>query len=96
MFSLNDEESRSLAQLGQRLRRRRLEHGEPQARVAARLGVSLPTYRKLEKGDPTAQVGTWARALRLYGSLSDLEALFPESLFDEGITRQRAPRRTSS
>lgn len=43
--------------------------------------------------DPTAQIGAWVRALRLYGDLGDLELLLPESLFDQDLTRQRAPRR---
>ncbi len=95
MFSLNDQESDALTLLGRALKRRRLVIDEPQSRTAARLGISLPTYRKLEKGDPTAQVGAWVRAIRLYGSLADLQALFPESLFDQADTRQRAPRRKS-
>jgi len=92
MFSINESEHSSLVNLGERLKRRRLQAREPQARAAARLGVSLPTYRKLEKGDPSAQIGTWVRALRLYGSLDPLDALLPESLFDAANDRQRAPR----
>ncbi|VAW77846.1 hypothetical protein MNBD_GAMMA13-896 [hydrothermal vent metagenome] len=93
MFSINDSERTALVELGERLKRRRLQAREPQARTAARLGVSLPTYRKLEKGDPSTQIGTWIRALRLYGSLDHLETLLPESLFDEANgRRQRAPR----
>jgi transcriptional regulator with XRE-family HTH domain len=93
MFSINEAESEALLLLGRRLKRRRLQAGEPQARVAARLGVSLPTYRKLEKGDSSAQIGTWVRAIRLYGVLKELETLFPESLFDAAEVRRRAPRR---
>ena len=92
MFSLTSEEAGALRQLGARLRRRRLQAGEPQLRAAGRIGVSLPTYRKLEQGDPGAQVGAWIRALRLYGNLDDLTPLFPETLFDEQAQRQRAPR----
>ena len=92
MFSLTSEEIESLRQLGARLRRRRLQAGEPQLRAAGRIGVSLPTYRKLEQGDPGAQIGVWIRALRLYGNLEDLTLLFPETLFDEQAKRQRAPR----
>ena len=95
MFSLNVQENEALITLGKLLKNRRLAKGETQSRTAARLGVSLPTYRKLEKGDPTAQVGSWVRAIRLYGSLADLEALFPQSLFDQADNRQRAPRRRS-
>ena len=92
MFAVIAEESEALAQLGTRLRRRRLQAGEPQLRAAARIGVSLPTYRKLEQGDPGAQIGVWVRALRLYGGLEDLALLFPESLFDESNRRQRVSR----
>jgi len=94
MFSIEQSEHAVLINLGERLKRRRLQAGEPQARAAARLGVSLPTYRKLEKADPSASIGTWIRALRLYGSLDPLDALLPESLFDEANSRQRAPRST--
>lgn len=93
MLSLTEVEVRALNALGERLRRRRLAASEPQLRAATRIGVSLPTYRKLEQGDATAQIGAWVRALRLYGSLSDLELLLPESLFERDTQRQRAPRR---
>ncbi|OGT89544.1 MAG: hypothetical protein A2514_03130 [Gammaproteobacteria bacterium RIFOXYD12_FULL_61_37] len=93
MFAITEAEASALSALGNRLRRRRLALGETQSRAAARLGVSLPTYRKLEYGDSSAQIGAWMRALRLFGSLDELDALFPESLFDEAAERQRAPRR---
>lgn len=93
MFSLIGTEEAALSALGQRLRRRRLAAAEPQTRAAARIGVSVPTYRKLEKGDPSVPAGPWIRALRLYGDLADLDLLFPESLFDQEQRRQRAPRR---
>ena len=95
MLDMTDDETTTLRDLGRRLRRQRLATAEPQARAAARIGVSLPTYRKLEQGDPTAQIGLWVRALRLYGGLTGLEQLLPESLFDQDETRQRAPRQTS-
>ncbi len=86
------DEAEALRRLGERLRRRRLRAGEPQVRAAARVGVSLPTYRKLEQGDPAVQVGHWVRALGLYGGLGDLALLLPESLFEEQAERRRAPR----
>ncbi|HAS52131.1 MAG TPA: hypothetical protein DCS21_10480 [Gammaproteobacteria bacterium] len=92
MFVTTELEQEALVALGERLRRRRLQAAEPQARAASRIGVSLPTYRKLEQGDPTAQIGPWVRALRLYGNLPDLDQLLPESLFECDQTRQRAPR----
>ncbi len=93
MFCLTDNESDSLSSLGQRLRRRRLAAAEPQTRAASRIGVSVPTYRKLEQGDPSAPIGVWVRALRLCGDLAALDGLLPESLFDRDEPRQRAPRR---
>lgn len=93
MLSFTEEETEALTTLGERLRRRRLLAGDQQDRAAARIGVSAPTYRKLEQGDPTAQVGAWIRAIRLYGSLADLAALLPQSLFDDEPERQRAPKR---
>lgn len=92
MFTLTDDEEEAVQRLGSRLRRRRLMLEERQVTAAARLGVSLPTLRKLEQGSPTVAIGTWVRAIRLYGSLGDLESLLTESLFDEAADRQRAPR----
>lgn len=92
MFSIIEIEQTMLSDLGHRLRRRRLAAGEPQTRAASRIGVSVPTYRKLEQGDPTVPIGAWVRALRLYGSLADLDLVLPESLFDQETPRQRAPR----
>lgn len=95
MFSTTEIEQERLVALGERLRRRRLQAADPQVRAASRIGVSLPTYRKLERGDPTAQIGLWIRALRLYGNLPDLDQLLPESLFECDQKRQRAPRQRS-
>ncbi|MBK5969416.1 MULTISPECIES: helix-turn-helix domain-containing protein [Thiorhodovibrio] len=93
MFALTDAEQATLTALGARLRRRRLLAEEPQFRAAARIGLSVPTYRKLEQGDPSAQIGAWLRAIRLYSALEDVATLIPESLFDADLSRQRAPRR---
>ena len=92
MFALTDTEQAALTALGARLRRRRLLAEEPQFRTAARIGLSVPTYRKLEQGDPSAQIGAWLRAIRLYSALEDVATLIPESLFDADLSRQRAPR----
>jgi hypothetical protein len=36
----------------------------------------------MERGNPGTGVGCWVRAIRLYGDLEQLEALFSGSLFD--------------
>lgn len=96
MFSDNIIES--LAGLGARLRAQRLLRNEPQSRFATRLGVSVPTLRRLEQGDPAAQIGHWLAALEVLGRLHEAEAwLAPQtSLFAAEAPapgRKRARRR---
>ena len=50
MISIDAKEK--LSRLGLRLLECRLGRNEPQERFAARLGVSIPTLRKMENGDP--------------------------------------------
>jgi transcriptional regulator with XRE-family HTH domain len=89
----------TLEQLGARLRAQRLLRNEPQARFAARIGVSVPTLRRLEQGDASAQIGHWLAALEVLGRLHEADAwLVPQtSLFAAAEpalpARQRARRR---
>lgn len=96
MFS--DNVTETLARMGARLRAERLARNEAQARFAARLGLSVPTLRRLEQGDASAQIGHWLVALELLDRLLEAEAwLAPRySLFDAAEApkaRQRARRR---
>lgn len=97
-----DNHHEALVQLGARLRAQRLMRNEPQARFAARLGVSVPTLRRLEQGDASAQIGHWLAALELLGRLHEAEAwLAPQaSLFAAAEPappqRQRARRRKAA
>ena len=91
-----------LQQLGDRLRAERLARNESQTRFAARIGVSVPTLRRMEQGDATAQIGHWLTALTLLGRIADAEALLAPrySLFDaaaqaEKPVRQRARRKAA-
>jgi transcriptional regulator with XRE-family HTH domain len=89
----------ALASLGARLRANRLARNEPQARFAARLGISVPTLRRMERGDPAAQIGHWLAALDILGRAGDLDGLLApsKSLFDAIAppkARQRARRRS--
>ncbi len=85
-----------LVELGQRLRTRRLQRNEKQLSMAARIGVSAPTYRKMEQGDPSTALGYWVRAIRLLGDMDALNEALPLSLFDQDSTRQRAASRPKS
>ena len=89
-----------LQKLGDRLRAERLARNESQIRFAARIGISVPTLRRMEQGDASAQIGHWFTALTLLGRIADTEALLAPrySLFDiaaqaDKPTRQRARRK---
>jgi transcriptional regulator with XRE-family HTH domain len=90
-----------LQSLGLRLRDERLRRNETQAVFAARIGVSVPTLRKMESGDPTVLIGHWATAMDILDRSEDLDALLaaPEDLFakyeqTKAPVRRRASRRT--
>jgi len=97
MWGVMDE----LATLGTRLKAERLQKNETQKIFASRIGVSVPTLTKMEKGDPTVSVGHWAAALRVLGRENDLQQLLapPEDLFkryekqQQSNSRQRASRK---
>lgn len=98
MFS-NEEISAALLSLGSRLRQARIAKGDSQAVFARRIGVSIPTLRDLEQGNPRVGVGTWAAALWVLSRLPELDSMLQarESLFEQferqPAIRQRAPRR---
>jgi transcriptional regulator with XRE-family HTH domain len=89
-----------LVKLGSRLRAERLRRNEPQRVFAARVGISIPTLRKMEAGDPTILVGYWAAALEILDRVEELDRLLgePEDLFEKydrihAPTRLRASKR---
>lgn len=69
--------------LGARLKAERLKRNEQQAKFASRIGVSVPTLRKMESGDPTVQIGYWATILYILDRSDDLDAILApqEDLF---------------
>ena len=90
-----------LSSLGLRLRECRLLRNEPQERFAARLGISIPTLRKMENGDPSVSIGLWAETLWLLERMKDMDEILKNevSLFDQMEAqskpkRQRASKRT--
>jgi len=99
MISIDVKEK--LSRLGLRLRACRLVRNEPQERFAARLGISIPTLRKMENGDPSVSIGLWAETLWLLERMEDLDGILKKevSLFDQMEAqnkpkRQRASKRT--
>ena len=86
-------EASALRDLGDSLRARRIERGETQAEAARRVGMSIPTYQKLEQGSPSASMGSWARVLSDHKALGALSSLLPVSLFSAGMERRRSSRK---
>ena len=99
MISIDAKEK--LSRLGLRFRECRLDINEPQERFAARLGVSIPTLRKMENGDPSVSIGLWAETLWILERMADIDGILKKelSLFDQMEAqsksgRQRASKRT--
>jgi transcriptional regulator with XRE-family HTH domain len=61
--------------LGERLRAARLRRKLTQALLAERVGVALPTIRKLEAGDPRTSLATVIRVLQALGLAQDIDKL---------------------
>lgn len=75
LSSLPPEVTASLQTLGEHLALARLRRKESQKQWASRLGVSVPTLIRLEKGDPTVRIGVYATALWLLGLSGGLAQL---------------------
>jgi transcriptional regulator with XRE-family HTH domain len=67
--------AQALHALGENLAVARLRRRESQREWAGRLGCSVPTLIRLERGDPAVGVGLYATALWLIGRVSGLPAL---------------------
>lgn len=65
----------ALQTLGEHCAVARLRRQESQKQWASRLGVSVPTLIRLEKGDPTVSMGVYATALWLIGLAGGLAEL---------------------
>src|SRR6266403_6073520 len=65
----------ALRELGEAIRVARLRRRWSAQEFASRLGVTLPTLRKLERGDPGVALATFVCALWLIGLLDRLRDL---------------------
>lgn len=91
-----------LAEIGQRIARRRLALQYTQATLAEQAGVGKRTVERIEAGG-SAQTSTLIRILRVLDLLSSLDHFIPETgprpmdlLKHKGKTRQRASTRPPS
>ncbi len=87
--------SSALIEFGGAIRVARLRRRQSAADFASRLGVTLPTLRKLERGDPGVAVATFVCALWLIGLLDRLcDLAKPESdVLGNILETSRLPQR---
>ena len=85
----------ALLELGKSIRIARIRRRQSAQDFASRLGVTLPTLRKLERGDPGVAVATFVSALWLIGMLDRLRDLAkPESdVLGNILETSRLPQR---
>jgi transcriptional regulator with XRE-family HTH domain len=76
-----------LVTLGSRIRDARLARNLSQAHVASVVGISLPTYRKIESGDGTIEFRHVVRTLAVLGYVDAIIALVPT--VDPSITMKQ-------
>jgi transcriptional regulator with XRE-family HTH domain len=76
---------RALSKLGQDLALARRRRSISQASLAERMGASLSTVRRMEKGDPRVPIHFFARALHVFGEIKALENLLDTSQDDIGL-----------
>jgi len=94
MFQIDEK----LKSLGSRLRAERLSRDDTQEIFSARLGISVPTLRKMESGDPRVSIGYWLAALNVLDRAGDLDAILaaPDDLFAKyDQMKTSLPRRAS-
>lgn len=71
---------KALRELGENIAVARLRRREPQRAWAERIGISVPTYVRMEKGEPSVSVAAYAAALWLMGRVQVLpEVAAPEN-----------------
>jgi DNA-binding XRE family transcriptional regulator len=71
-------DAEALEKFGDRLKALRLRRNLSQGYLAGVVGVSLPTYRKIEQGDGTVEFRHVARALGALGLAEALGEMIPE------------------
>ena len=78
MFSvLGDKEA--MAKLGASIRTERLRRNLSQSHMCQIIGITMPTYRKIESGDGSIEFRHVARALGVFGYAELLGNLLPEA-----------------
>ena len=82
-----------MKKLGRRLRAERLRRNFSQAYLAAIIKITIPTYRKIEKGEGKVEFRHVARALGFFGHDEALGNLVPEAPGELQLKDLLAPQR---
>ncbi|MEJ5027622.1 MULTISPECIES: helix-turn-helix domain-containing protein [Comamonas] len=83
--TLNLTVDRALKALGQNIELARRRRGLSQADLAARMGVSVSTVRRLEDGNPGTALVYLASALQVFGDLEKLSLLMDTQTDSVGL-----------
>ena len=92
---------RLLRELGENIRLARLRRGFSMELVAERAGMSRPTLRGIEAGEPGVTLGSYANVLHSLGLHEDLALVARDDELGRKLqdaqlpTRRRAPKRTT-
>lgn len=70
-------DAEALRTLGEAIRSERLRGNHTQRKLAELAGISLPTLRKVERGNGTVEIRHYARILGILGHVSRLGELVP-------------------
>jgi transcriptional regulator with XRE-family HTH domain len=89
---------RAIRKLGADISLARRRRHISQASLAERMGASLSTVRRMEKGDVRVPIHFHARALHVFGEIQALDKLLDTARDDIGLTLmdERLPRRVRS
>ena len=87
--------NRALLKLGADLSLARRRRHISQASLAERMGASLSTVRRMEKGDARVPIHFFARALHVFGELQALEHLLdtPKDEIGLALMDEQLPKR---
>jgi transcriptional regulator with XRE-family HTH domain len=77
---------RAIGKLGSDISLARRRRHISQASLAERMGASLSTVRRMERGDVRVPIHFFARALHVFGEISALERLLDTANDDIGLT----------
>lgn len=77
---------RAITKLGSDISLARRRRRISQASLAERMGASISTVRRMEKGDPRVPIHFFARALHVFGEIAALEQLLDTPNDEIGLT----------